>query len=106
MVPNDSRFVDSVEDFDGSPKLGSWNRLSPWHMASQETDALQLERCATENLQRKCGHSECDPSRIFGSVTAASRSVGGDQQTTVGALAETIASPHPGLRTFSEFVRK
>ena len=28
-------FVDSAEDLDGSPKLGSWDRLSSWHLAPQ-----------------------------------------------------------------------
>ena len=37
--------VDTAEDLDGSPKLGSWNRLSAWHLASQETSTQQLERC-------------------------------------------------------------
>ena len=63
-------FVDPAEDLDGSPKLGRWNRLSAWH-----TGALQLERCVTENWHRESGHSKCDLSQRFGSVTAASRSV-------------------------------
>ena len=86
-------FDDSAEDLDGSPKLGSWDRLSSWHLAPQETDALQLERGATEDLHGESGHSECDLSQIFGSVTVASRSVRGYQQIVVGTLIETTAFP-------------
>ena len=86
-------FVGSAGDLDGSPKLGSWNRLSAWRMASQETDALQPETCVTENLHRESGLSKCDLSQSFGSVTAASRSVRGYQQIVVGTLIETTAFP-------------
>ena len=37
--------IDTAEDLDGAPKLGSWNRLSAWHLASQETSTQQLEGC-------------------------------------------------------------
>ena len=34
-----------AEDLDGSPQLGSWNCLSAWYLASQETSTKQLEGC-------------------------------------------------------------
>ena len=92
-------FVDSAEDLDGSPKHGSWNRLSAWHLPSQETSVLQLERCATENLQRKSGHSNCDLSQMFTSVAAASRSVRGYQHIVVGTLIETTTFSTFGSRS-------
>ena len=85
-------FVDSAEDLDGSPKLGSWNPLSLWHLASQETGVLQLERCVTENLHRESGHSKCDRSQIFRSVAAASRSVRGYQHIVVGTRLSHIVT--------------
>ena len=98
------RFVDSAEDLDGTPKLGSWNSLSAWHLASPETDVL-LERCA-ENLQRESGYSKSDLSQSFGSVTAASRSLRGCQQFVDDTLIETNAFSHFGHSTFCEFVRR
>ena len=46
--------VDPAEDLDSSPKFGSWNRLSAWHLASQETGTQRLggrcnEKVATPN---------------------------------------------------------
>ena len=84
-------FVDSAEDLDGSPKLDSWNRVSPWHLASQEPDALQLEGCAAENLQRKGGHSDCALSQMFGSVATASRSVRGYQPSRILASVHSVS---------------
>ena len=31
------RFVDTTEDLNGSPKLGSWHSLSAWHLASKKS---------------------------------------------------------------------
>ena len=82
-------FVDSAEALDGSPKLGSWNLLSAWHLASQETCVLQLERCVTENLHGESGQSKCVLSQILRSVAAVSPSVRGYQHIVVRALIET-----------------
>ena len=50
-------FVDTTECLNGSPELGTKNRLSAWHLTSQETDALRFKIRAAQHVQGKGGHS-------------------------------------------------
>ena len=44
--------VDPAENLDSSPMLGSWNRLSAWHLASQDTSTQQLKDVSLQECAR------------------------------------------------------